>query len=90
MEWDKMRGLLVQFWKRAAQNAAVGAENLDDDSLERVVHSYGKGLRDPVRIRRGDLGRDHGKFVSVDSAANKLQFRILTEPRFVLRSPYLK
>jgi hypothetical protein len=25
-----------------------------------------------------------------DSAANKLQFRILTEPLFVLRSPYRK
>jgi alkyldihydroxyacetonephosphate synthase len=35
----------------------VGPENLKDDSLDRLVHSYGKGLRDLVRIRRGDLGR---------------------------------
>jgi alkyldihydroxyacetonephosphate synthase len=31
--------------------------NLNDDALDRVVHCYGKGLRDLVRIRRGDLGR---------------------------------
>jgi alkyldihydroxyacetonephosphate synthase len=37
--------------------AIVGSDNLKDDVLERVVHSYGKGLRDLVRVRRGDLGR---------------------------------
>ena len=25
--------------------------------MERVVHTYGKSLRDLVRVRRGDLGR---------------------------------
>src|SRR6185295_2521599 len=42
---------------RASLRAAVGAENVKDDALERVVHAYGKGLRDLVRIRRGDVGR---------------------------------
>jgi alkyldihydroxyacetonephosphate synthase len=35
----------------------VGPDNLTDRPLDRVVHAYGKGLRDLVRIRRGDLGR---------------------------------
>ena len=35
----------------------MGPDNLKDSPLERVVHAYGKGLRDLVRIRRGDLGR---------------------------------
>jgi alkyldihydroxyacetonephosphate synthase len=42
---------------RASLESIVGAANLKDDALERVVHAYGKGLRDLVRIRRGDLGR---------------------------------
>lgn len=42
---------------RASLEAAVGTENLKDDALNRVVHAYGKGLRDLVRIRRGDFGR---------------------------------
>jgi alkyldihydroxyacetonephosphate synthase len=37
--------------------AIVGAGNLKDDPHDRVVHAYGKGLRDLVRIRCGDLGR---------------------------------
>ena len=37
--------------------SVVGSENLKDGPLDRVVHAYGKGLRDLVRIRRGDVGR---------------------------------
>jgi len=36
---------------------AVGPGHVKDTTLERVLHSYGKGLRDLVRIRRGDWGR---------------------------------
>ena len=42
---------------RAALVAALGSEHVVDDPLDRVVHTYGKSLRDLVRIRRGDLGR---------------------------------
>jgi len=42
---------------RASLQAIVGAGNSNDDPLDRVVHSYGKGLRDLVRVRRGDMGR---------------------------------
>lgn len=36
---------------------AVGSDNVTDEPLERVVHAYGKSLRDLIRVRRGDLGR---------------------------------
>ncbi|PPK97462.1 alkyldihydroxyacetonephosphate synthase [Kineococcus xinjiangensis] len=42
---------------REALVAAVGAGHVVDDDLDRVVHAYGKSLRDLVRIRRGDFGR---------------------------------
>ena len=42
---------------RAALVAAVGADHVHDDALERVLHTYGKSLRDLLRVRRGDLGR---------------------------------
>ena len=42
---------------RACLQAVVGAGNLRDDPVDRVVHAYGKGLRDLVRVRRGDMGR---------------------------------
>src|SRR5207253_5349216 len=42
---------------RALLITAVGCGHVNDDALERVVHAYGKGLRDLVRIRRGDWGR---------------------------------
>ncbi|WP_337059993.1 FAD-binding oxidoreductase [Kineococcus sp. G2] len=42
---------------RAAFVGAVGAEHVRDDDLDRVVHCYGKSMRDLVRIRRGDFGR---------------------------------
>src|SRR5438046_2008868 len=42
---------------RTLLQAVVGSDNLKDDPLDRVVHGYGKGLRDLVRVRRGDVGR---------------------------------
>ena len=42
---------------RAALEAAVGAEHVTDEPLERVVHARGKSLNDLVRHRRGDVGR---------------------------------
>lgn len=36
---------------------AVGQANVDTDDEVRVIHSYGKGVRDLVRVRRGQLGR---------------------------------
>jgi len=42
---------------RASLQAVVGSDNLQDDPLDRVVHAYGKGLRDLVRVRLGDMGR---------------------------------
>ncbi|GAB3220795.1 FAD-binding oxidoreductase [Kineococcus gypseus] len=42
---------------REAFEAVVGAEHVHDDDLDRVVHAYGKSMRDLVRIRRGDFGR---------------------------------
>lgn len=42
---------------RAALVAAVGADNVVDDPMDRVVHAYGKSLRDLVRVRAGDVGR---------------------------------
>ena len=37
--------------------AAVGAEHVHTDDLDRVVHTYGKSLRDLVRLRAGVFGR---------------------------------
>ncbi|SNQ52050.1 FAD/FMN-dependent dehydrogenase [Frankia canadensis] len=42
---------------RAALVEAVGAEHVHTDTLDRVIHAYGKSLRDLVRIRNQDLGR---------------------------------
>ena len=42
---------------REALVAAVGAEHVSVDPLDRVVHARGKSLRDLVRHRRGDIGR---------------------------------
>jgi alkyldihydroxyacetonephosphate synthase len=36
---------------------AVGAEYVTTDRMERLVHTFGKSVRDLVRIRRGQLGR---------------------------------
>ena len=36
---------------------AVGATNVTYDDLDRVVHTYGKSLRDLLRLRAGDLPR---------------------------------
>lgn len=42
---------------RSELQAILGSDHVNDTALDRVVHSYGKGLRDLVRIRRGDWGR---------------------------------
>lgn len=42
---------------RATLVAAAGAEYVTDDAETRVVHGFGRGVRDLVRVRRGDLGR---------------------------------
>jgi alkyldihydroxyacetonephosphate synthase len=42
---------------RAALVTALGEGQVSDDAMDRVVHTYGKSLRDLVRIRRGDVGR---------------------------------
>jgi alkyldihydroxyacetonephosphate synthase len=36
---------------------ALRPEQITSDAMERVVHTYGKSLRDLLRMRRGDLGR---------------------------------
>lgn len=36
---------------------AVGADQVTTDGLERIVHTYGKGLRDLVRLRSADIPR---------------------------------
>ena len=45
---------------RRALEAAVGAEHVADEPLDRVVHARGKALRDLVRQRSGELGRAPG------------------------------
>ena len=42
---------------RAALAAAVGADGISTDPMDRVVHARGKSLRDLMRQRRGDLHR---------------------------------
>jgi len=42
---------------RSALVGAVGEAFVTVDDMERVLHSYGKSLRDLVRLRTGDLGR---------------------------------
>jgi alkyldihydroxyacetonephosphate synthase len=42
---------------REALVAAVGEEYVIDDDEMRVVHAFGRGVRDLVRVRRGQLGR---------------------------------
>jgi alkyldihydroxyacetonephosphate synthase len=36
---------------------AVGADNVIQDDLDRIVHTYGKSARDLLRIRAGDIPR---------------------------------
>jgi alkyldihydroxyacetonephosphate synthase len=45
---DEVRGRLTD---------AVGATHVTYDDLDRVVHTYGKSLRDLLRLRAGDLPR---------------------------------
>lgn len=42
---------------RAALVAAVGGPAVHDDDLDRVVHTYGKSIRDLIRVRAGRLPR---------------------------------
>jgi alkyldihydroxyacetonephosphate synthase len=42
---------------RAELAAAVGDAHVTDDAHARVVHGFGKSLRDLVRVRRGELDR---------------------------------
>ncbi len=37
--------------------AAVGEENVAQDNLERILHTYGKSVRDLIRLRAGDIPR---------------------------------
>lgn len=41
----------------AQLRAAVGDHQVSTDDMDRVVHTYGKGLRDLVKVRAGDLPR---------------------------------
>jgi alkyldihydroxyacetonephosphate synthase len=41
----------------AALAEAVGAENVKTDGHDRIVHTYGKSLRDLLRLRAGDIPR---------------------------------
>lgn len=42
---------------RAALVDALGEQFVQTDDETRVVHAFGKGVRDLLRVRRGDLGR---------------------------------
>ncbi|GAA2754542.1 FAD-binding oxidoreductase [Amnibacterium kyonggiense] len=42
---------------REAMGAAVGADRVADDDLDRVVHTYGKSIRDLIKVRAGRLPR---------------------------------
>ncbi len=42
---------------RAALNDAIGEEYVVDDDEYRVIHAFGRGVRDLVRVRRGQFGR---------------------------------
>jgi alkyldihydroxyacetonephosphate synthase len=41
----------------ASLAAVVGEDNVTSDAMERVVHTYGKSLRDLVRVRSGKIER---------------------------------
>src|SRR3989441_9972231 len=41
---------------RSSLESIAGSGNVKDDPLDRIVHAYGKSLRDLVRVRHGDLG----------------------------------
>ncbi len=41
----------------AALDEVLRPDQITSDPMERVVHTYGKSLRDLLRVRRGDLGR---------------------------------
>ena len=41
----------------AALTDAIGADNVVQDDLDRIVHTYGKSVRDLLRLRAGDIPR---------------------------------
>ena len=41
----------------AELSEVVGSENIEEDDLDRLVHTYGKSARDLLRIRAGDIPR---------------------------------
>ncbi|MBA3527750.1 MAG: FAD-binding oxidoreductase, partial [Propionibacteriaceae bacterium] len=41
----------------AELTAAVGQEHLHTDAMDRIVHTYGKSIRDLLRLRAGDIPR---------------------------------
>lgn len=47
---------LTDEFRSVLQNI-IGAKFVQDDDMTRVVHAFGKGVRDLVRVRRGELGR---------------------------------
>ena len=65
--------------------ALVGAEHVHDDDHDRVVHTYGKSMRDLIRIRRGDFGRVPDLVVyPADEAQVEAVFRLVLERDAVL------
>lgn len=42
---------------RAALVAGIGEDYVVDDDEYRVIHAFGRGVRDLVRVRRGEFGR---------------------------------
>ena len=42
---------------RTALVEGIGEENVVDDDEYRVIHAFGRGVRDLVRVRRGEFGR---------------------------------
>jgi alkyldihydroxyacetonephosphate synthase len=49
--------LLISDQLLAELTDAVGADNVVQDDLDRMVHTYGKSARDLLRIRAGDIPR---------------------------------
>ncbi len=41
----------------AELTSTVGADNIASDAMDRMVHTYGKSIRDLIRLRAGDIPR---------------------------------
>jgi alkyldihydroxyacetonephosphate synthase len=48
---------LISDQQLAELTDAVGADNVVQDDLDRIVHTYGKSATDLLRIRAGDIPR---------------------------------